>query len=270
MPHAFLLHLTPTRGTPTPKDLSLYAHGLFYHLLETLDPDLSARVHAAKRVPFTLFARQQKEGVLLRVTTLDDALFAPLLRVVLQESISGLSLGQDSYQVARVLATPEGHPDASYTPWEALLCAEPTRQLELRFLTPTVFSTSRSDGKRHYTPLPIPRLILKSLLNTFQTFSPRPYKGTHVVALETLFDEQLQVRHFDLRTVRHMAGKTPLTGFRGSVTLHYPEHTEQVMCALGQFAALAFYSGVGAKTPYGMGQVRVGSSTQAGKRSKTW
>ena len=268
MPHALLLHLTPTRGAPTPKDLSLYAHGLFYHLLETLDPTLSARVHAAKRVPFTLFARRRQESVVLRVTTLDDALFSPLLKVVLHESVSGLSLGQDSYRVAHVLATPEGHPDAGHTSWEALLCAEPTRWLELRFVTPTVFSTSRSDGKRHYTPLPLPRLILKSLLNTFQTFSPQPYSDVHVAALETLFDEQLQVRRYTLQTEPYRAGKTSLVGFKGSVTLHYPENTEQVTDTLGRFAALAFYSGVGAKTPYGMGQVRLVSSTRAAEGQK--
>lgn len=79
MPHALLLHLTSTNHTNTPKDLNLYAHGLFYHLLEQIDPVMSAQVHTAKRNPFTLWAKGDKGGVLLRVTTLNDTLFKPLL-----------------------------------------------------------------------------------------------------------------------------------------------------------------------------------------------
>ena len=54
MPHAFLLHLTPTHKAPKPPYLHKYTHGLFYNLLKTIDPDLSAQIHAMKRNPFTL------------------------------------------------------------------------------------------------------------------------------------------------------------------------------------------------------------------------
>jgi CRISPR-associated endoribonuclease Cas6 len=257
MPHAFLLELTPSQGHPRPEYLSQYAHGLFFHLLRAIDPELAKIIHDKKRKPFTLSARQLREIVLLRITTLDDELFKPLLKVILQESLAGLSLGQDSYRVARVLATPEGHPDAGFISWGELYSAPPLRRLELRFLTPTVFTTSRSDGKRHYTPLPIPRLILQSLLSSFQHYSPKPYDETHLAGLALVFEEQLEVHRCEIRTQRYQAGKTVLTGFTGRITLHYPEHTAQVMQAVGRLGVLAFYSGVGAKTPYGMGQVRV-------------
>jgi CRISPR-associated endoribonuclease Cas6 len=257
MPHAFILELTPSQGHPRPEYLSQYAHGLFFYLLKAVSPELSQTVHEAQRKPFTLSAIRQREGVTLRVTTLDDALFKPLLQVVLKESLTGLELGQDHYRVVKVLATPEGHRDAGYTSWEELHAAEPLDTLNVRFLTPTVFTTSRSDGKRHYTPLPEPRLVLKSLLSSYQTYSPKPYSDTHAEALTLAFDEHMAVLRYNLCTGRFMAGKNPLTGFTGTVTLRYLERTMEVRRALGQLAILSFYSGVGAKTPYGMGQVRL-------------
>ena len=256
MPHAFLLHLSPTHPTH-PKDLSLYAHGLFYHLLETIDPNLSAAIHAAKRNPFTLWATQPRDEVIMRVTTLDDTLFKPLLAVVLEESLKGLALGQDTFHINKVLATPQGDKNAGYMSWPDILTGTFQDKLEFRFLTPTVFSTSRSDGKRHFTPLPLPRLILKSLVSSFQTFSPQPYCEEELAAFENLFEEYFYISHYELKTQPTKAGKTLLTGFTGKASIHYQDRTEKVKKLLGQLARLAFFSGLGAKTPYGLGQVRV-------------
>lgn len=262
MPHAFLLHLTPSKHLPKHPYLSQYAHGLFYHLLESIDPALSAEVHTKKRNPFSLWAREQRDSsVMLRVSLLDDGLFQPLIRVVLSESITGLELGQDRYRVARVLATPEGHPDANYESWQNILCAEAITSLNFRFLSPTVFTTSKLGGaKQHYTPLPEPKLILSSLFRTFQLYSPLPYSEKETAGLEHAFDKLFIITRYDLRTELAQAGKNKMTGFVGKASIRYQDSAITVKKALAQFGKLAFYSGLGAKTPYGMGQVRVTSA----------
>lgn len=257
MPYAFLLDLDSTTSNAPPRNLSQYAHGLFYHLLETIDPVLSKQVHAAKRVPFSLSGWSENSSVRLRIATLDDTLFRPLLHVLISKSVTGLELGQHAYQITRVFATPEGDRNAGVTSWPDLLAASERDRVTLRFLTPTVFTTSRSDGKRHYTPLPEPRLVFKSLLATFQAHSPEPYSNTERAALAAVFDEQLILTHFEIRTKPYRAGKNNLTGFVGTVQIAYPERTREVKRAFGRLAELAFYSGVGAKTSYGMGQVRL-------------
>ncbi|MCA9840306.1 MAG: CRISPR-associated endoribonuclease Cas6 [Trueperaceae bacterium] len=259
MPHAFLLHLTPTQKLPKHPYLSQYTHGLFYHLLQTLDPALSAEVHAQKRNPFSLWAKEQKDSsVMLRVSLLDDSLFQPLIRVVLTESLAGLELGQDQYRVARVLATPEGHRDANYESWQDILCAKPTTSLQFHFFSPTVFSTSKLGGaKQHYTPLPDPKLMLQSLFKTFQLYSPIPYSKEETTGLEHAFENLFIVTRHDIRTELALAGKTRLTGFVGKANIRYQDSAITVKKALAQLGKLAFYSGLGAKTPYGMGQVRV-------------
>ncbi len=258
MPHAFLLHLSPTKKHATPLYLNLYSHGLFYHLLECIDPAMSETLHNAKRKPFTLHANQQKEEVTLRITTLDDSLFAPLLQTALETSLSGLELGQDKFQITKVIATPQGNPRAGFCTWQTLLDSPETDRLTLSFKTPTTFSTSRSDGKRQYTPLPIPALVLKSLFTSFQIYSPQPYNEREAKALtDTIFEEHFFLERHTVQTQSFEAGKQRLTGFVGSATLRYQDKTSEVKKLLGRLGALAFYSGIGTKTPYGMGQVQV-------------
>lgn len=166
MPHAFLLHLVSEDPRP-PRYPGLHAHGLFFALLGKIDPALAAAVHAAPRKPFTLaFPKPPSPGkeVVLRVTILDDRLFAPVLEVLLRESLNGLALGDNLRHLARVVATPQGSPFAGRHTWEELAAAPPTRVLRLRFYTPTVFATFKPGRRTRHTPLPDLFLIAKSLL----------------------------------------------------------------------------------------------------------
>lgn len=253
MPHAFILNLVSERA-PKPPQLHQAAHGLFYHLLSLVSPEMSAAVHAAKRVPFTLVARQERGGIRLRVTLLDDELFAPLLSVLLTGA-SGWRLGQGEYRIGQVLATPEGHWRAGFTSWSEIADASPRSTLALEFLTPTVFATSGQSGKRMYTPVPETRLVLGGLLRSYQTFSPHPYTEAEAEVLSEIFADACSVTRLNIHTETHLAGKRPYTGFVGKVAWGLYSENSDVRQALGRMAALVFYSGIGTKTPYGMGQV---------------
>lgn len=154
MPQAVVLELI---GEKTPLYPGKYAHGLFFALLSQVDPGLASRLHEAPRKPFTLAplgtwgqGRAQPEGgmgrVLLRLTVLDDALFAPFLRALLREAPSGVPLGDTPYRLSRVLANPEEHPLAGRSSWEGLRATPRRPQATFRFLTPTVFTTSKPGG----------------------------------------------------------------------------------------------------------------------------
>lgn len=266
MPHAFVLDLTATSKNPTLMYPSQYAQGLFYNLLEQIDPDLSTRVHASKqRNPFTLWCKPVYDkktltGARLRVTLLDDALFQPLLQTTIYRSLEGLTLGQSAFAIRRVLATPEGDRDAGVLPWhdvaETMRTGKGCEALQLRFITPTVFTTSAPAGDRLYLPLPDPRLLCSSLLRVYQRFHPEPLEDRLVCQLNEVFAHYLEVQAVDINSSRAQAGKAKLTGFRGTVTLKTHRHAPEVTRALAALGQLAFYSGVGAKTSYGMGQVR--------------
>lgn len=255
MPHAFTLHLTPTTLQSPPLYLPRYAHGLFYHLLQILSPELSRQIHEAKTVPFTLGTHFYRGQLELRITLLDDTLFAPILKVILNQSVEGLALGQNEYTISRVLATPEGHPRSGRLNWQELQDAPPLSLLPFKFLSPTVFSSSGTSGKRLSLPLPEPRLILGSLLRTYQTFHPDPLGEAEVAYFKQVFQDRVTISDLKIHTEEHWAGKQPITGFKGIVALKYLDDATEVKHLLGKLYQLAFYSGVGAKTPYGMGQV---------------
>jgi CRISPR-associated endoribonuclease Cas6 len=252
MLHAVVLELA---GEKHPRYLGRYAHGLFFALLAQLDPDLAKKLHEAPRKPFTLTPLPGRNGaVSLRFTTLDGALFGPFLKALLEAAPEGLWLGEDRFLLKRVLATPEGHPLAGAMTWEELKKAPAKREVQLRFLTPTVFTTSKPGGRARYTPLSDPRLIAGSLLDKWQAHSPFPYNPKEEAALRELFELDLEVAGFrHLRFHRVQAGKGFFPGFTGEVTLRLWSDSLEVQEALGRLHALAFFSGVGAKTPYGMG-----------------
>ncbi|WP_022799398.1 CRISPR-associated endoribonuclease Cas6 [Thermus islandicus] len=252
MPQAVVLELI---GEKPPLYPAKYAHGLFFTLLSRIDPLLAEKLHMAPRKPFTLAPLSERRGVLLlRLTTLDDGLFAPFLRVLLEMAPEGFPLGDTPYRLARVLATGEGHPLAGAASWEELKKAPRRERATLRFLTPTVFATSKPGGRTRYTPLPDPRLIVGSLLDKWQAHSPFPYNPRVEAALRELFALDIEVAGFrNLRFRRVQAGKGFFPGFTGEVTLRLWSESLEAQEALGRLHTLAFFSGVGAKTPYGMG-----------------
>ncbi len=253
MPHAFILDLVSEReGAPQPLQPHQAAHGLFYHLLSLISPDLSATVHDARRVPFTLAVRPGRGGMRLRITLLNDDLFAPLLSVLLTRA-PRWRLGTEDYQIGRLLATPEGHPRAGCVSWADIAAAPPRSSLALEFLTPTVFATSLRNGKRRYTPIPETRLVLGGLLRSYQAFAPQPFENADLLA-EALTD-RVSITRLSVQTEEHRAGRHDYVGFVGKVMWQVQEDDAELRRVLGRLAALAPYTGVGTKTPYGMGQV---------------
>ncbi len=250
MPQAWVLEL---QGPKPPLYPGRYAHGLLFALLKAASPGLASRLHEAPRKPFALWGLPQEGGLLLRVSLLDEALL-PLLLEKLLELAPGLPLGDTPYRLVRLHGEEAGHPLAGYASWEALKEAPPLREARLRFLTPTVFTTSKPGGRTRYTPLPEPRLILLSLLDRWQAHSPFPYPPGQAAALRNLFELDLEVAGFrNLRFARVQAGKAFLPGFMGEVRIRLWSDSLEAQEALGRLAVLAFFSGVGAKTPYGMG-----------------
>lgn len=252
MPQAIVLELV---GNPLPLYPGKYAHGLFFSLLRTLDPPLASRLHVAKQKPFTLAPLKAKRGILLlRFTSLDDSLFSTFFTAILEEAPEGLTLGDTPFRLTRVLGTPEGHWLAGKASWEDLATYPPRDRVILHFLTPTVFVTSKPGGRTRYTPLPEPRLIVRSLLEKWQAHSPFPYNPRELAALKAFFEMDLEVDGFrNLRFHRSLAGKSFFPGFTGELQLRIWTEAQEVRQALARLAALAFYSGVGAKTTYGMG-----------------
>ncbi len=126
------------------------------------------------------------------------------------------------------------------------------RSWSLSFISPTSF---RHRG--HHLPLPVPRNLFHSYLRRWNDFSGLPIE---VEPFLDWVDAEVVIQRHRLESVKTTAGRQgSVTGFIGCVQLtvssRAPELLQQQLQALIHFAP---YCGTGHKTPFGLGQTRLG------------
>lgn len=153
----------------------------------------------------------------------------------------------------KILGWTIAHPATTY---EGLL--QPVDALPatvaLTFLSPTSFRR-----KKHHFPLPVPMNVFHSYLRRWNAFSGEEVDQEDF--LSWIEETVIIVRHH-LQSSKVAAGKKgSVTGFMGAIefglsraVVQEPEYIA-LFYALGQ---LAPYCGTGHKTPFGLGQTRVG------------
>ncbi len=126
------------------------------------------------------------------------------------------------------------------------------RSWSLSFISPTSF---RHRG--HHLPLPVPRNLFHSYLRRWNDFSGLPIE---VEPFLDWVDGEVVIQRHRLESVKTTAGRQgSVTGFVGCVQLavstRASELLQQQLQALIHFAP---YCGTGHKTPFGLGQTRLG------------
>lgn len=237
-------------------------HAWFLHQVEDHDPELSAYLHDNQgEKPFTLSrligpmewrnshwflpARKSYEFYL---TLLSGSVIHGILPWLEQLPLT-LTIARQSFRLQKVdIFLPAiAYGDLSINP-------KTNGRLELSFLSPTSF---RRQGN-HY-PLPDPRNIFQSYLRRWNDFSGYPMEMGPF--LDWIQECVLIDRHW-LESIKTTAGKQgQVTGFVGSVAFALskkaydtPDYVDLYQ-ALGQIAP---YCGTGHKTPFGLGQTRLG------------
>jgi len=240
-------------------------HGLFLDLVGHHDWGMAHDLHAARpEKPFTVSPLQgdvvARDGRVqlargkeywFRVTSIDANLsalliadgFAPADEVEMLDRrlvLRGLLTGTDQDTWCRT-STFEQLYDNTVAGGNA-----PPKRIQLRFYSPTTF---RSQGGN--LPLPVPRLVFLHLSQKWNAFAPihlgddiAEVIGQHV----SLSDCRIATRMADFGSHRQV-------GFVGECSYVVRRGDEMFgrVCAL--LADFAFFSGVGAHTTMGMGQV---------------
>lgn len=131
--------------------------------------------------------------------------------------------------------------------------------VSLSFLSPTSFR-----HKGHHLPLPWPTNVFHSYLRRWNQFSGLPFDQEPFLAW---IDEQVIIQQCQLQTQKIAAGKQgSVTGFTGAITYSLARTAadnptfSQLFTTLTQFAP---YCGTGHKTPFGLGQTRLGQLTES-------
>jgi CRISPR-associated endoribonuclease Cas6 len=265
MPHSLVLNLLPRSPIPASHLSGRHLHALFLDLVRSQSPALSETLHKqTTEKAFTLSALQtQSRNSMLqfqheraiasgtpcwwRISLLDEALFGQLAHLWLTLSLKQpWHLGAAELSVTSVLGTVGSHPWAGFCSYRQLYeqASESDRQIKFQFCTPTTFRLTKYDSA-----LPTKELVFQSLLRRWNQYSGTPFSEA---ILEPIFPS-----YFDIRTEIVMDSRSKLIGCVGEVTFAILGDVEpETIRQINALADFALYSGVGRKTPMGMGMVR--------------
>lgn len=218
----------------------VHVRSWFYTLLNDVGPELH---DDHKPPPFTLGVGGKAAGYWLRLTLLDQALYAALSPSLYTLSGQCIPLGEKSILVKGVLQ--QGHPWAGLSTYPRLFQGEVASDLSLQFVSPTFFKRKGA----HY-PLPEPALVFGSLLERFRAYAPAAPPDTLCESLT-----RLTLRHTSIRPHPIEHGVRAV-GFAGQATFHLSKAGEEELRWLGALWRFTFFAGVGAKTSLGFGQTR--------------
>ena len=265
---SLVLELKPLDETGVPLTTGNAVHAWFINAVAEKNWVMSSDLHRGdKEKPFTtspIFGNFKAAGH-FRFPSKNETYWIRLtsLSAELSDILLGLSdgwvgkefdiLGQ-SFEITRVLSQAEQHSWAGqcsyeeiYNRWVTSVNSLP-RKASMVFYTPTTFRAGRKN-----IPLPFPKLFFSHLSAKWNQFSPI-HLGSDIAQV---LEERVGISACDIETRMFRFKNHFEVGFTGSCEFITPGSTpdiwDKVMHLLCDFA---FFSGVGAKTTMGMGQVR--------------
>lgn len=267
MPHSLILNILPQSPIYPQYLTGRHLHALFLNLVSSVDGELSTYLHDAKAdKPFTLSPLQsiQSQGYTLqwqhskpipvgtpcwwRISLLDDTLFSKLTQLWLNLNPDHpWHLGSADLQITSILATPQStQPWANAMSYQQLYAesSDCDREIDFCFCTPTAFRQSKHD-----CALPTRDLVFNSLIKRWHQYSG--------IELPENLLEPLFPSFFNIHTEMVSDSRSKFIGCIGVINFRILGDVEPLTIkSINALANLALYSGVGRKTPMGMGMIR--------------
>ena len=271
MPHSLVLNLLPQSPIPPQFLTGRHLHALFLTLVSSVDENLGNYLHESKAdKAFTLSPLQvsrspvnAKNSTLQwehtqtiapgtpcwwRISLLDDTLFSRLTQLWLNLNPKHpWHLGPADLHITSILGTRQ-----STQPWANAIAyaqlyeqaSESDRQIDFSFCTPTASRQNQFD-----CALPTRELVFNSLINRWNQYSG--------IELPKTLIEPIFPSFFDIRTELVADSRSKFIGCIGAMNFRILGDVEPlVIKQINALADFALYSGVGRKTPMGMGMVR--------------
>ncbi len=268
MPHSLVLNLLPLSPIPPNFLTGRHLHAFFLTLVSSVNPELGDFLHEQKTdKAFTLsplqISKNSHHNILqwqhkqpisagtscwLRISLLDDNLFGNLNALWLNlNPKQPWHLGPADLQITSILGTPQStQPWANFVPYSQLFehASNEERQLDFIFSTPTAFRQSNFDSA-----LPTRDLVFGSLLRRWNQYSNIPFSESF---LESVFPS-----FFNIRTEIAMDSRSKFIGCVGAMSFKIlGEVDPTIIKQINTLADFGIFSGVGRKTPMGMGMMR--------------
>lgn len=270
--HSLVLNLVALQPGVLAGSVGELAHAAFYAMIQAVDADLSAHMHDAQaRAAFTLsplmglgrdekgrsFTIQTGQSGQLRVTLLDDQLFAVLVRRLLTQAQPQIQLGKLACAITDIWGTPESHPWAGYTTLADLAAQEEARQRwVLEFASPTAVRWGEADNRvRRVEVFPLPRMALAGLRSRWDKLTGETWGRD----FEEWVERNVVVgRVWRWETTTVAFQRQQYMGGFGKLEYRLLDTSNAHAAAhLHRLLQLGFYAGIGSKTTHGLGQVRL-------------
>ncbi len=275
MPYSLVLNLLPASPIPPQFLNGRHLHALFLTLVSSVDKELGTYLHDQKaEKAFTLSPLQvtnvghsrnirggnytlqweHKQAIppgtpcWWRISLLDDALFGNLSQLWLNlNPAHPWHLGPADLKITSILGTPQStQPWANFCTYEQLYeqASDSDRQISFAFCTPTTFRQGEYDSA-----LPTRDSVFNSLIKRWKNYSNLEISETIVEAIFPSF--------FDIRTEIVAEQRSKFIGCVGNITYRILANVDPILIKqINALADFAVYSGIGRKTPMGMGMVR--------------
>lgn len=270
MPTALVLTLRPMGDAPIASYLGRASHAALLRAIAAQDATLAQRLHDDETLkPFAasdlLDAPATRAGRTVeaaRVYRLRWCGLTPeldtLLRAWAVTPPASIELDQVSFTVEAATIDPAHDALAGQADWQTLIGLErigrdaPPTRFTLHFLSPTTF---RSNGRS--LPLPLPELIIGSLLDRWNSVAPVALPAE----LRRYAATCLALGRFELRSSHLDLFRGGETAFTGHCTLVATNRDRYYLHGCATLLRLGFFCGVGAKTGMGFGMLRAEERT---------
>jgi CRISPR-associated endoribonuclease Cas6 len=270
---SFVAQLDLLAGSSIPATHGEAMQAEFLRRIGVIRPGLERRLHGNATPPYTTsplmgpFA--QRGGWLclssggsywFRLTGLTQEVSEALED--LAEACSSWEIRGARFGVRSWLRRPGQHAWAGSTSlgqlWQAAQLADVRQpdRVEISFLSPTSFSIKRDLPLHRAQVLPLPDLVFGNLTRRLSSLHPElgPLPSYHDLGGDAIVLGRYEIR---TRIMSFRAHEQLRPGFVGSVEfLLDPTLTRESRLAFHFLAGFAFYSGVGVRTTWGMGQAR--------------
>ena len=274
MPYSLVLNLLPTSPIPPQFLTGRHFHALFLTLVSSVDRELGNLLHEQKtEKAFTLSPLQVRQTghsrtrganhalqweykqpipagtpTWWRISLLDEALFGNLTQLWLNlNPAHPWHLGPADLKITSILGTPQStQPWANFCTYEQLYeqASDSDRHISFAFCTPTTFRQ-----REHDSALPTRDSVFNSLIKRWKNYC-------NVDITENIV-EAIFPSYFDIRTEILAEQRSKFIGCVGYIKYTILTNVEaNVVKQINALADFAMYSGIGRKTPMGMGMVR--------------
>lgn len=271
MPHSLVLNMIPKSPIYPEYLTGRHLHALFLTLVSSVDRTLGTRLHESNaQKAFTISPLQtnkrpanRRDNCLQwhhnrpippnsncwwRISLLDDTLFGQLTALWLEiNPKKPWHLGPADLQITSILATPQStQPWANSCSYAQLYenASDTNTNIALSFATPTSFRQGQYD-----TAMPSRECVFNSLLSRWNKYSGIEFSQ---IPLESIFSSYL-----DINTEIVADSRSKFIGVVGNSTYRIMGKVDPISIKqVNALANFALYSGVGRKTPMGMGMTR--------------